>query len=194
MSLLPDNLPAEAVELRRWSLDLVDLMVHAVEISFDELHPWMPWAAERPTRDGILTVIEESTASFDEDREWMFVVARPGRHEVLGSVGLHRRGEPDTLEIGYWIRSDVTGRGYATAAARALTTAAFHHVAGTGSVEIHMNAANRPSAAVASRLGYRCDREVDDPWDAPGRVGRLLIWVMDRADWEPTGSRPGLPG
>ena len=45
--------------------------------------------------------------------------------ELVGGFGLHRRRGPGILEIGYWVRSDRTGRGYATGAARALTQAAF---------------------------------------------------------------------
>lgn len=37
---------------------------------------------------------------------------------------------------------------------------------------------NRPSAAVAARLGYRLDRIEDGNRNTRGRSGRQLIWTM----------------
>jgi RimJ/RimL family protein N-acetyltransferase len=143
----------------------------------------MPWAQEAPTVPGILAVLTEGDASFGADQEWQFVVAESGSDRLLGASGLHRRGPPSTVEIGYWIRTEVTHRGLATAVARALTTAAFAHVPTADTVEIRMDTHNERSAAVPPRLGFRLAREVDHPVDAPGQSGRWLVWEMDRADW-----------
>jgi RimJ/RimL family protein N-acetyltransferase len=188
MALLPDVLPAEHVELRRWDPAQAAALYDAVAASSAELRPWMPWAASPPTVDGMRDRLTEGTAAFDADEEWTFVVAEPGSDRVLGSVGLHRRGDLGSVEIGYWIRTDATGRGYATMCARALTDAAFDRLPGIQVVEIHMDAANRRSAAVPPRLGYRLDREFDREAVAPGQCGRGLVWVMERSRWR---ARPG---
>jgi RimJ/RimL family protein N-acetyltransferase len=47
-------------------------------------------------------------------------------------------------------------------------------------VEIHCDAANVGSAAVARRLGYRLDRIEQRHPEASGESGRLMIWVRDR--------------
>ena len=46
---------------------------------------------------------------------------------MLGGCGLHRRGGPASIEIGYWLRPDAVGRGVMTAAAGALTDGGIHH-------------------------------------------------------------------
>ncbi len=46
---------------------------------------------------------------------------------LLGGCGLHRRGGPESLEIGYWLRPDAVGRGVMTAAAGALTDGRLRH-------------------------------------------------------------------
>jgi RimJ/RimL family protein N-acetyltransferase len=171
------------VELRRWNPGQAEALRVAVEDSFDELHTWMPWAAERPTEHGMRTVLSEGAEAFDRDAEWSYVVGVPGGDEVLGAVGLHPRSGPGTVEIGYRIRTGVTGRGYATAAARVLTTAAFAHLADVGQVEIRVDAANRRSGAVPTRLGNRTDREVSLPVVAPGQSGRWYVHVMERDRW-----------
>jgi hypothetical protein len=41
------------------------------------------------------------------------------RTAALGGLGLLTRMGPDVIEVGYWMRTPGTGRGYITAAARA---------------------------------------------------------------------------
>jgi RimJ/RimL family protein N-acetyltransferase len=62
------------------------------------------------------------------------------------------------------VHVDFTGRGYATACARALTQAGLA-LCDVVRVEIHTDEANAISAAVPRRLGYRLDRvdEVGPP-------------------------------
>jgi len=58
------------------------------------------------------------------------------------------------IEIGYWIRVDETGRGYASEAARA----AFELASGLPHVSrltIRCDERNVPSAAIPRRLGFR---------------------------------------
>lgn len=59
----------------------------------------------------------------------------------------------DRVEIGYWLRSDATGQGYATEAVQSLLMA-VERLPGVRSVEIHCDARNRASAAVPHRLGF----------------------------------------
>jgi RimJ/RimL family protein N-acetyltransferase len=186
VALIPDLLPAGSVELRRWRPAYAEALTEAVAASMNELRPWMPWAQEAPTVPGMIAVLAVGAAAFDADEEWQFVVAQPNSERVLGAIGLHRRGPPDTVEIGYWIRTDSTRRGLATAATRTLTTAAFNFLPTVASVEIRMDEINLRSAAVPPRLDFHLDSEIDHPIDAPGQSGRWLVWRMDRADWQPT--------
>ena len=87
---------------------------------------------------------------------------------------------PNGLEIGYWVRSDRTGRGLATSAASALTASALA-LDGVSRVEIHCDAANRRSAAIPEKLGYRLDRVETRPPTAPGETERHMIWVFGPA-------------
>ena len=99
---------------------------------------------------------------------------------LLGGAGLHRRAGPKVGDIGYWTRSDRVGRGYATAAAKALTDVAFDLVPDIERVEIHMDRANEASAAVPRKLGFRLHHEEVRVIEAPGHTGIGLVWVLDR--------------
>ena len=58
-------------------------------------------------------------------------------------------------------------------------------LSGVQRVEIHCDAANTASAAVARRLGYRLDRIEERRPQASARSGRLMIWVLDKAAGQP---------
>jgi RimJ/RimL family protein N-acetyltransferase len=183
MALMPDRLQAGAIELLRWHSDYVDDIMAAVESSYSELHQWMAWAQTMPTREAMNAVIAEGAASFEADREWQYVLLEVASNELVGGAGLHRRVGPDGLEIGYWVRTDRTGRGYATSSARSLTDAAFASSLGVERVEIHMDQANLASVAVPRKLGFHLALEEDRDILAPGHTGRGFIWAVERARW-----------
>jgi RimJ/RimL family protein N-acetyltransferase len=114
-------------------------------------------------------------------RWWRRHARRPPRRP-RSAAGLHRRIEPDGLEIGYWIHPSFTGRGLATSAARLLTDAAFA-VEGITHVEIHHDKANVASAGVPRRLAYRLVAEAPDGIAAPAEIGIERIWRVDRDEW-----------
>jgi len=178
--LLPDALDAGSLMLHRWRPDHRDRLLAAVEASFPELHRWMPWAATMPTADELATVLQEGEAAFDGDQEWSYVLVESDSGEVVGSAGLHPRAGPGSIEIGYWVRSDRTRRGYATAAARALTDAAFARLAAVERVEIRMDGANRASAGVPPKLGFRLLGGERRDLLAPAHSGEGLVWARDR--------------
>ncbi|MDQ3642840.1 MAG: GNAT family N-acetyltransferase, partial [Actinomycetota bacterium] len=104
-----------------------------------------------------------------------------GHGELVGGFGLHDRRGPGILEIGYWVRSDRTGRGYATAAARALTAVALDSFPEVSRIEIRCDPANRASAAIPAKLGYVLDGTEDVAVEAGGQTGRQEVWVRSRS-------------
>jgi RimJ/RimL family protein N-acetyltransferase len=179
--MLPDLLPAGPVELRRWRSWHLEPLMEAVAASLPELRRWMAWAQTVPSEAGQLDVLRAGEAAFDAGAEWNFLLFTPGEGTVLGGAGLHPRGGPESIEVGYWVRSDHTGRGYATAVAGALAGAAFTHLDRVDRVEIRMDRANRASAAVPPKLGFRLVGHEAREILAPGHTGEGLIWALDRS-------------
>jgi ribosomal-protein-serine acetyltransferase len=180
VALLPDVLPAGPVELRRWRRASADALAPAIADSFPALQRWMSWAQAMPTAEELRAVLGAGEAAFDADQEWNYTVYELATDTLVGGAGIGRRGGLDVLEIGYWISSDRTGRGYATAAAKALTEAAFARVPDVARIEIHMDRANETSAAIPPKLGYRLDHEEVRPIEATGHTGIGFVWVLDR--------------
>ncbi len=177
----PGTIPAGPIELRRRSIADNGQMLAAVTLSLEHLRPWMPWAAQAPSERSVREVAERSIQQWDADEQYAVAMYEVGSNELVGAAGLHRRVGPAGIEIGYWVRVDRTGRGYATAAAAALTRTGMT-LDGIERVEIHCDQANLASAAVPRALGYRLDRVIPDKASSPGDSGQEMVWVLHRQE------------
>ena len=109
----------DGLVLRRWRLADAAALLAAIERSLPELRRFMPWAMQGPTLESVGAFLERAWEPTPPETFGFGLFDAGG--EVVGGFGLHGRQGPGILEIGYWVRSDRTGRGYATAGARALT-------------------------------------------------------------------------
>jgi RimJ/RimL family protein N-acetyltransferase len=188
----PERMPtASGAVLRRARPTDADAFAEAVGASLSHLRRWMPWAvpvaAEAPVQRDRLVMAD---ASWADGTDYEFAILPADERGIIGGCGLMRRIGPGAIEIGYWVHVDHTRRGHATAAARALTDAAWT-LPDVERVEIHCDEANRASAAVPARLGYRLDRVESDETPAPPHSGRTMIWIADRPRGVRKASAPG---
>ena len=148
--------------------------------SQETLSAFLPWAAEVPS------IEEEAAAQATSEQQW-----REGRmagwmllegDAIRGMVGLHRRGGPDELEIGYWLDDAATGRGLMTEAAAMATDVAFS-VEGIDAVEITHDVANHRSCGVPARLGYRRVAAFTSTATARCETGIKVRWCVRRDEW-----------
>jgi RimJ/RimL family protein N-acetyltransferase len=181
---LPDSLDADVIELRRARPEYAEPTHDAIVESFDDLHDWLRWAESLPTVDDLSATLAEDHAAFDLGSGWVYLMFDPTTSQVVGGAGLHRRNDPDDLEIGYWVRSRFNGRGSATAAARALTEAAFRYLPWVRSVTIKMDQSNSASVRVPQKLGFVLAREETRPIVTPRHTGRGYVWTATRETWQ----------
>jgi len=179
---LPETLTTEALDLRRWDNAFALEMVKAVNVSLAELRAWMPWAQGDTTVGDMRIIFSKSLVDFEQGKAWNYCLFEKSSGELVGSAGLHREEDPDCPEIGYWIRTDRTRRGYATQAARALAQAAFAFLGDVHRVKICVDQANTASAAVARKLGFHFLREEVQAIEATAHTGTVAVWVIGRDD------------
>jgi len=169
--------------LRRYQREDAPALAVAVSESLEHLRPWMPWIALEPTS---LKDREKLLAQWDRDWEdgtqYSFGMFRGGR--VVGGAGLMRRIGGGGLEIGYWVHREFVGRGYATSAARALTTLGLS-LRGVTHIEIHHDRANVASRRIPEKLGFEMVGERAVEAAAPGETEVNCIWRMQAASWHP---------
>ena len=155
-------------------------LLAAIERSLPELRRFMPWAVEQPTPASVEAYLADAWTA--EPPETLGFGLFDAGGEVVGAFGLHGRRGPGILEIGYWVRSDRTGRGYATAAAGALTDVSLDRFPLVHRIEIRCDPANLASAAIPPKLGYRLDRTDAVEVEAEAQTGKQQVWVLDRGD------------
>lgn len=181
----PDRIPTARLLLRRWRVDDAAALKAALDDSVGHLHPWIPAAV---ADSGPVEVLAERlaghAADFDAARVWMYGIFPPGESTLLGGIGLYPRtvdarvpfDAADRVEIGYWLRADATGRGYATEATAAILAVAVA-LPGIACVEIRCDPRNAPSVAIPRRLGFRHARTLH-AWTPPsgGEARDMMIW------------------
>jgi RimJ/RimL family protein N-acetyltransferase len=173
----PEIIDAGPVVLSRNSVDEAELVATAIRDSLDHQRPWMPWAMEEnATVEHQAARLAGVAAAWDAGTEFVYVARFEGDPSFVGMIGMHRRIGPRGIEIGYWAHARHAGRGYMSAAARAITEAAAA-LPDIDRVEIHTDEANVRSAAIPRKLGFRLDRIDSVTPDAPACTGRMQIWV-----------------
>jgi RimJ/RimL family protein N-acetyltransferase len=150
----PYRIVTERLVLRCWEPSDAPLLKDAVDSSLDHLRPWMPWAHDEPqSLAEKVKLLRTFRGKFDLGQDFVYGIFTSDEAEVVGGTGLHTRVGADALEIGYWIRESRVRAGFATEATAALTRVAFE-ISGVDRVEIRVDPANEPSAAVPRKLGF----------------------------------------
>jgi len=193
-SPLPERIAGhqKGLLLRRWQTSDAEALGRALAEGSEHLRPWMAWVADEPLPlDRRRARIEEWERDRAQGGDVLLGVFLDG--QVTGGCGLHRRIAADGLEIGYWIHPGHLRRGLATRVAGLLTDAALS-LPGITHVEIHHDKANRASAGVPRKLGFRWLGEAPDKPEAPADLGIEWRWRMDRASWQGRSSADRAPG
>jgi len=149
--------PIETARLSLFPIDSSDAkdLWQAVEASRSQLEQWLPWVPYNTDPSANQRFIDACAADWDAGRAVRFVLRDRRTRALVGLVGLeacvhlHR-----SCELGYWLRTDATGRGLMTEAARAALDFAFHRM-GVHRVRVAAATDNHRSLRVIGRLGFR---------------------------------------
>ena len=185
---VPERLTTRRLLLRPWRATDAAQVQPVLEANVMHLGPWIPPRVAAPVPQEELA---RRLAGFGEDfaagREWRYGLFAPDESAVYGEAGLYPRtaarrvqfADADRVEMGYWLRSDVTGRGFATESGRALLEVAAA-IPGMTCIEIRCDTRNPASAAVPRRLRFRLVETVTAPGVVPGEESvQLQLWTYE---------------
>jgi RimJ/RimL family protein N-acetyltransferase len=130
-------------------------LLGVVQYSRNELGRFMTWPREMNELEQARRFIALAREGWLADRTARFAMFERTTNELLGTVELDgidlRRSQ---AELGYWIRSDRTGRGYTTECARHLLQYAFVNLS-LHKVRADVAVGNVPSVRVLEKLGFK---------------------------------------
>ncbi|MFP7296445.1 GNAT family N-acetyltransferase [Neobacillus niacini] len=126
----------------------------AIQASLDELKPWMPWAHLDQTELDVEANIRESYVKFLTREDLRLLVFKKDTGEFIASSGLHRIDwNVPKFEIGYWIDTRHSRKGYMMEATAAIANFAFNELKAMR-VEIRCDSKNVKSRAIPEKLGF----------------------------------------
>jgi RimJ/RimL family protein N-acetyltransferase len=130
------------------------VMYEAINASIEELKPWLPFAQMEQTEEDVEVNIREAHLKFLKREDLRLLVFHKDTGELVASSGLHRIDwDIPKFEIGYWIDSRHSGKGYMTEAVQGITQFAVNELKARR-LEIRCDTRNSKSAAIPERLGF----------------------------------------
>ena len=152
--ILPLPRETERLVLRPPSPEYAEMIQDAIEETFDDLHPWMPWASQMQSLEETKNFLKVAENKFLEGEDFGVSVFLRKTGDFVLSTGLHPRNwSVPKFEIGYWCRTSMQGRGFTTEAVKTLADMAFREMAAKR-VEIRCDARNIHSCRVAELAGF----------------------------------------
>ena len=131
--------------------DAVPLQDAAQESSSD-IYPWLLWCHPNHSIKDARSWIRATHQARDRGTAFEFAIASESG-DFLGGCGLNHIRETDrNANLGYWVRSSITGQGVAPAAVQLLATWAFANTE-LERLEIVAAAGNLRSQRVAEKVG-----------------------------------------
>ena len=150
-------LKSKRIQLRSLRRSDAKAVYSAIDASRAELDKFMIWS---PSTQSVKDTVDFIHRTFSERRRGSalgFGIFDAETKGYIGNVGLlNLRSDIRSAEIGYWIRSDRAGQGFATEAS-ALTLKFAFEVWRAHRVILRAATDNRGSIRVAEKLGFRLD-------------------------------------
>jgi RimJ/RimL family protein N-acetyltransferase len=182
---VPMQLAGERIFMRPFVDADADALWEAVEASREHLKPWMPWVNEHNSVEFSRDYVRRMQAKWILREDLPMSIWRDADSRLLGAAGLHRIDwTVPSMEIGYWLRLDAGGAGYATEAVRLLVRMAFESLQ-VERLEIRCDAVNLRSAGVPRRLGFTHEATLRRARrNAANELADTLVFALIRAEFD----------
>ncbi|MDJ0569008.1 MAG: GNAT family N-acetyltransferase [Pleurocapsa sp. MO_192.B19] len=146
-----DRLESDLVVLQKYTLEDIPQLFEAIKVSTDRVYPWLPWCHPNYTIAETKEWLKTRPQCWNEGKEFGFSI-RNRQDRIVGGCGIGIRSLPWSGNLGYWLKTGATGKGYATAATKLLAQFGIQQLQ-LKRIEIVASVDNLPSQRVAERAG-----------------------------------------
>jgi ribosomal-protein-serine acetyltransferase len=154
--MCPDHaieLANETLLLRPFRPDDAEALFEAVRESMNELTRWLSWCRSDYAIQQSIEFLEKRAEAFEEDGEYAFAITERATGRFVGACGINQiEAAARRANLGYWMRTSATRRGYAVQATLLLARWAFDAVP-LERIEIVAAVGNVFSQRVAEKAG-----------------------------------------
>ena len=180
---VPREILTERLWLHQYREGDAELVFEAIEESRAELERWMPWASFIRDAQQLRDEMPRSLEAWERGEDYSYTIRRREDERLLGSINFQ---DPNwaipRFDLGFWIRTSETGKGYVSEAVRGLVRVAFGTL-GARRVMIGCDPANRRSVRVAEACGFVFEARLRNEIVYPGNdAGDLLIYSLIETD------------
>ncbi len=144
------------------------------------LSPWMNWMSWVQSEEDMQHALAYPLRAMANGETWGWTICYRG--ETAGRILLSKDIENEAGELGYWLGEDFTGHGIMTRAARAVLDWGFAEL-GLHRIEIHIEADNAPSRAVAERLGAALECTLREETKRENAFADLCVYGILAHEW-----------
>ena len=161
----------------------VDPLVEAIRSSLPELEVWLPWPHDAYDKVDALRFIRDSNKAWREQRAFDFAISRERDKRHLGNVSIWYTSRPNRCgEIGYWVRTDMTGTGIATEATKAMLRMGFEDM-GLHRITLRIAVGNVASERIADKLGFTKEGVLREVIEVGGQRLDHSVHSILRSEW-----------
>ncbi len=168
--------------LRPYEIDDFQPLFDAVNNSRQHLGPWLSWVAKTTRAEHSLEFIQLAQHQRHTQQALALGIFYDG--QIIGGIGMHEWAQ-DTgrAQVGYWLIKEFEGKGVIT---RSLTAVVEHlfKVIGLNKVELHYVPANKRSAKVAERLGFRLEGVIRQSTMRNGMPEDIVVTGLLKSEWK----------
>lgn len=127
---------------------------NAIQKSINELKPWMPFVHKEQSEELCEVNTRNAYTEFIKRNDLRLHIFLRETGEFIGSSGLHRiNWEIPKFEIGYWIDTRYSGKGYIIEAVQGISNFAFDELKARR-VEIRCDSKNEKSCRIPEKLDF----------------------------------------
>lgn len=184
VSILIDN----NLLLRSFTTEDTSALFRAVDESRQHLRQWLRWVDATTKPDHIQQFIQRTLQQLNNQEALELGIVY--NREIIGGVGMHEWNHTlKKAQIGYWIKKEYEGQSIVYKCLTHFIDFLFAKV-GLNKIEIHFMPANKRSAALSDRLGFKIEGLIRQSYFMNGKFEDLVVTGLLRTEWTPL---PPLP-
>ena len=133
----------------------------SIRNSYNELSQWLYWLSDLPSKQDTEDFCRMAMESFNKADMQMAIFTKD-KNNFVGCIGFHSfayDGNKNYFELGYWISTKFSGKGYILESVKSICTYAFEHM-GAESVVITNDSCNHRSINIALLSGFTLEHVI----------------------------------